>query len=238
MLPRAGAAASGLKSTMTGCLPSGPGHRRPGRRVCPAVPRRQHAAGRLSGRASSRTRRQSSIYPVHCEAPLLHEAMPAIVRSLSALDVPPPAYVFESPVRLPAGICVHFRPLHEYGRAPPLPDHRSRIVSAAVYIEDLGQDPLATLGPVLDPALERRGRGPYPDKVPVRGTMHGPSAVAARSGGCGHRPAGEIGARGVRLWAIRAAAISRSACPTARLAGPRKSSPPSSTGCATSATFS
>jgi hypothetical protein len=94
---------------------------------------------------------ESAINPAQYELPLVQQALPAIMQTFAALDVPPPAYVFVSLLQLPTQIRIHFQPPNQYDEAPPLPRHLNQILSAPVYVEDFGQDPLELLHPVLDP---------------------------------------------------------------------------------------
>lgn len=92
----------------------------------------------------------SAIHPAQYELPFVQEALPAILRSLAALDVAPPAYLFVS-LRVSAGMHVGFQVPLEFPQHPKLPPHLTEILSPPVYVEDFGHLPLDLLGPVLAP---------------------------------------------------------------------------------------
>ncbi|QBR03770.1 helix-turn-helix domain-containing protein [Paraburkholderia pallida] len=101
--------------------------------------------------------RFTALYPSQYELPLVHEALPAILETFAALDVPPPAYLFLSLLHLPNALRIGFQLPLEYARFPPVPAHLSQIISAPVYVEDFGQQPLEMIRPVLDPVWNAVG---------------------------------------------------------------------------------
>jgi hypothetical protein len=101
--------------------------------------------------------RISALYPSQYELPLVQEALPAVFETFATLDLPPPAYVFVSLLHLPNALRIGFQPPLEFARFPPLPVHLTQILSAPVYVEDFGQDPLEMIRPALDPVWNAVG---------------------------------------------------------------------------------
>lgn len=81
----------------------------------------------------------------------------AVFETFATLDLPPPAYVFVSLLHLPNALRIGFQPPLEFARFPPLPAHLTQILSAPVYVEDFGQDPLEMIRPALDPVWNAVG---------------------------------------------------------------------------------
>ena len=90
-----------------------------------------------------------SLLPELYEKPLVHGGLPAIVETLAALDVAPPAYLMLSWLVGPGTRIAVERP---YNRADfiALPAHLGRISAPPIYLEDFGADPLTVLRPAFD----------------------------------------------------------------------------------------
>ncbi|MEM5344285.1 AlbA family DNA-binding domain-containing protein [Paraburkholderia azotifigens] len=84
----------------------------------------------------------SVLAPAQYELPLVEHSLPAIVRAIAALDVPPPAYLFVTLLEV-AGQRVGFqRPDGQWPETPVIPGHLRELRAAPVYIEDFRTPPL------------------------------------------------------------------------------------------------
>jgi hypothetical protein len=90
-----------------------------------------------------------SLFPELYEKPLVHHGLPAIVQTLAALDVAPPAYLMLSWL-FPPGTRIGYETDRGRGAYPALPAHLGRISAPPLYIEDFGADPLTVLRPAFD----------------------------------------------------------------------------------------
>ncbi|CAE6887681.1 helix-turn-helix domain-containing protein [Paraburkholderia domus] len=89
------------------------------------------------------------LFPEVYELPLVRRGLPAIVQTLAALDVAPPAYVMLSwLVGFDTRIVVEKSPTR--ADFPALPNHLDRISAPSIYLEDFGADPLTALRPAFD----------------------------------------------------------------------------------------
>jgi len=91
----------------------------------------------------------ATIYPREYELRLVQRGFPAIAETLAALEIPAPAYLFVSLLRV-HNHRVFIRRPNGLSGFPQLPFHISELVASPVYIEDLGTDPATLLAPALD----------------------------------------------------------------------------------------
>ncbi|CAE6796104.1 hypothetical protein R75483_05124 [Paraburkholderia domus] len=90
-----------------------------------------------------------SLFPELYEKPLVRRGVPAIVQTLAALDVAPPAYLMLSWL-FPPGTRIGYETDQGRGAYPALPAHLSQLTAPPVYLEDFGADPLTVLRPAFD----------------------------------------------------------------------------------------